>query len=106
VAFDAVPAGVSVGEMGEVTLRLPGVRQALVVPTAALRMRNGRAGVWVQGPDRLNFVAVRTGIVGAEGLVQVLDGLKEGDAVILHSERDLAEDTRVKPVAAIAGSGS
>lgn len=106
VAFDAAPVDVSVGEMCEVTLRLPGVRQALVVPSAALRVRSGRTGVWVQGPDRLNFVAVKTGIVGADGMVQVLDGLKEGDAVIVHSERDLSEDTRVKPVTAIAGIGS
>lgn len=104
VSFDVSPANVSVGEMCEISLRLPDVRQALAVPNAALRQRGGKPGVWVQAADGLSFVAVRTGVSGADGRVQILEGLKEGDAVIVHSERDLTERSRVKVVAALAGS--
>ena len=102
VAFDAPPSDVSVGEMSEITLRLPAVKQALAIPSAALRQRGGKTGVWVQAADKLSFVAVRTGTSGADGSVQILDGLKEGEAVIVHSERDLGEDSRIKVVPAIA----
>jgi HlyD family secretion protein len=104
VSFDTPPRDVSVGEMAEITLRLPGVKQALVLPNAALRQRGGKTGVWVQAADKLSFVAVRAGISGADGSVQILDGLKEGDAVIVHSERDLVEDSRIKIVSALGGS--
>jgi HlyD family secretion protein len=104
VAFDAPPSDVSVGEMSEITLRLPAVKQALAIPSAALRQRGGKTGVWVQAADKLSFVAVRTGTSGADGSVQILDGLKEGEAVIVHSERDLVEDSRIKVVSALAGS--
>ena len=102
VAFDAPPSDVSVGEMSEITLRLPAVKQALAIPSAALRQRGGKTGVWVQAADKLSFVAVRVGTSGADGSVQILDGLKEGEAVIVHSERDLVEDSRIKVVPAIA----
>jgi len=104
VSFDTPPVDVSVGEMSEITLRLPGVRQALVVPNAALRLRGGKTGVWVQAADTLNFVAVKAGTSGADGRVQILEGLKEGDAVIVHSERDLGVQSRIQVVPALAGS--
>jgi HlyD family secretion protein len=102
VAFDTPPVDVSVGEMSEITLRLPAVKQALAIPSAALRQRGGKTGVWVQATDKLSFVVVRAGTSGADGSVQILDGLKEGEAVIVHSERDLVEDSRIKVVSAIA----
>lgn len=102
VSFDTPPGDVSVGEMSEITLRLPAVKQALVVPNAALRLRGGKAGVWVQAAGAPSFVAVKTGTSGVDGKVQILDGLKEGDAVIVHSERDFGEDSRIKVVSALA----
>ncbi|MCF8149471.1 MAG: efflux RND transporter periplasmic adaptor subunit [Burkholderiaceae bacterium] len=101
VSFDSVPTGVSVGEMSEITLRLPAIKAALVVPNAALRQRDGKSGVWLQTADGLRFVAVKTGVAGADGMLQILDGLKEGDAVITHSERDLSANTRTKVVSSL-----
>jgi HlyD family secretion protein len=102
VSFAAPPKDVSVGEMSEVTLRLPGVKQALVLPNAALRQRGGKTGVWMQAAQGLSFVAVTTGISGADGRVQILDGLKQGDAVIVHSERDLGEHSGIMVVSTLA----
>jgi len=104
VSFDAPPKGVSVGEMSEITLRLPTVKQALALPNAALRLRDGKTGVWLQAAGKRSFVAVKTGTSGADGSVQILDGLKEGDAVIVHSEHELGEHSRIKVVSALAGA--
>ena len=38
---------------------------------------------------------------GAGGQVQVLDGLAAGDTVVVHSERELANGSRVEVVDAI-----
>jgi HlyD family secretion protein len=103
VAFDMPPQDVSVGEMSEITLRQPLVKQALAVPSAAVRLRGGVPGVWVLRDDKPGFVPVKAGISGADGKVQILDGLKEGDAVIVHSENELTEGSRIKVVSAIAG---
>ena len=106
VSFEAPPRDVSVGEMSEVTLRLPGIRQALVVPSAALRQRDGKSGVWVHAGGKLSFVAVKPGTSGADGRVQILEGLKEGDMVIVHSEREIGEQSRIRVVSAIATGGA
>ena len=101
VSFDTLPPGISVGEMSEVTLRLPAIKNSLVLPNAALRQHGGKSGVWVRNDNGLNFIAVKTGIAGADGMLQILDGLKQGDAVITYSERDLSEKTRTQLVSAL-----
>ena len=104
VAFDTPPKDVSVGEMGEITLRLQAVKAVLAVPGAALRLRNGKTGVWVQAADKLRFAAVKAGSSGADAKLQILEGLKEGDAVIVYSEHDLSEDSRIKVVSTLTGA--
>lgn len=106
VAFDASPAGVSVGEMAEVTLRIPSIKNVLALPNAALRTRGGQTGVWLYSGDTLTFAPVRPGATGADGKLQILEGLKEGDTVIVHSERDIDERSRIKIVPALVTSGS
>jgi HlyD family secretion protein len=46
----------------------------------------------------------RSGTSGADGRVQILDGLKEGDVVIVHSESEIAADARIKVVSSLTGS--
>ncbi|MBI3095314.1 MAG: efflux RND transporter periplasmic adaptor subunit [Rhodocyclales bacterium] len=104
VSFDALPLDVSIGEMSEITLRLPAIRQALVLPSAALRQREGKTGVWVRAGDKLSFVAVKPGSSGADGRVQILEGLKAGDEVIVHSEREIGEQSRIRVVSALTAS--
>lgn len=104
VGFDALPRGISSNEMAEVTLRLPGVADALVVPNAALRQRGAQAGVWRRVDGTLRFVPVKTGATGLDGTVQIVDGLKAGDEVVVYSERALQEDSRIEVVDALAGA--
>jgi len=106
ISFDAAPAPLSVGEMAEVTLRLPASQSALSIPSAALRMRGGKSGVWLSADDRLRFAVIRIGVSGANGRVQVLEGLQQGDSIIVYAERDLAEDSRIKVVSSLIASGT
>lgn len=104
VAIDRMPEGLSTGEMAEVTLSLPSIRNALIVPNASLRHRGAQPGVWVHADGQLRFVPVRTGVEGLDGHVQILDGLKAGDEVVVYSDRDLTEGARITVVPALRGT--
>lgn len=103
VAFDRLPDGISSGEMAEVTLTLPPVKDAVVVPNAGLRHRGAQQGVWRYADGQLRFVPVTTGAEGLDGTVQVLEGLHVGDVVVVYSERDLDDGSRVTVVPTLRG---
>jgi HlyD family secretion protein len=98
VTFENLPPGVSTGELAEVIVRLPTVRDVLLIPNAALRRRGARSGVWVHDDGKLRFVSVKTGAEGQDGMVQVVDGLKAGDEVVVYSQRELRDGSRIKVV--------
>ena len=104
VAFDTLPPGVTSNEMADVTLHLPGVSDALIVPNASLHYRGAQAGVWLRSDGRLRFVPVKTGATGLDGKVQIVEGLRAGDEVVVYSERELNDDSRIKVVDAVAGA--
>ena len=96
VAFEAIPGGLAVGTLANVTLRLPEVKGALWIPAAALQWREGRTGVWLLDGGRATFRAVQVGVRTLDGKVQILEGLAEGEAVITHSRRALEEGMKLK----------
>jgi HlyD family secretion protein len=96
IAFDQPPADVFVGELAEVTVRLPTVKDALVIPTAAVKRVGGQNGVWRVEDGQAKFRPVALGTQTLDGRSQLLDGLREGDAVIVYSPADLKEGTKVK----------
>ncbi|MBP8272791.1 MAG: efflux RND transporter periplasmic adaptor subunit [Acidobacteria bacterium] len=104
VAFNRPPVGLSSGEMAEVTLTLPPVKDAVVVPNASLRHRGAQQGVWRYADGQLGFVPVTTGAEGLDGTVQILEGLHVGDQVVVYSERDLDDGSRVTVVPALRGA--
>ncbi len=101
VAFDVSPGMIAIGELAEVTLRLPPVEKALAVPAAAIKREGKTEGVWQVVDGRARFVAVTTGAVSADGKMQVLQGLAAGDQVIVYSSKSLSPDLRVKVVDAL-----
>ena len=105
VAFDALPAGVSVGEMAEVTLQLPATAESLLLPNAAVVQHEGKTGVWRLTNGTLAFVPVALGAQGLDGLVQVLSGLDEGDTVVLYSQSALKPDARIAVVDPLVPAG-
>lgn len=103
VAFDLVPQGVSTGEMAEVTLYLPAISDTLFIPNASLRYRGAQAGVWLREDGQLRFAPVKTGAEDPDGKVQIIEGLKAGDEIVVYSERDLDDDSRIKVVSSLIG---
>jgi HlyD family secretion protein len=103
VGFDQAPAGLSVGELAEVTLSLPATEPAVLLPNAAIRRLQSTTGVWVIEAGALRFVPVRLGQTSLDGQVQVLDGVRAGMSVVVHSEKEIGERSRITVVDALAG---
>ncbi len=106
VAFAQMPAGVSVGEMAEVTLQLPNTASTLLLPNASIQRQQGRTGVWRLKAGRPEFVPVQLGASSLGGQVQVLQGLTAGDEVVVYSQKALSAGTRVQVVDALLKPGA
>ena len=104
VSFDSIPPGLSLAEMVEVTLTLPPVTGALTIPNASVRHRGSQAGAWRLTNGTLEFVALTLGAEGVEGRVQVLEGLRAGDTVVVYSERDLSDGSHPQVVPSLDGT--
>lgn len=106
VAFDQIPGGVALGELAEVSLKLPATENALLLPNASIKRQGEHSGVWVLGDGKIGFVPVKLGASSLDGQVQVLDGLSAGTQVIVHSEKELAAGSRIKVVDSLVGGGT
>lgn len=105
VVFETVPRPIPpVGELAEVTVDLPGLPAAPVIPNAAIRREGGKAGVWRIRDGELRFVPLVPGATDLDGLVQVREGLADGDRVVLYSEKALTARSRVRVVERIGGA--
>ncbi len=105
VVFEQLPTPLPpLGELAEVTVGLPEVVAAPTIPNAALRRVDGRVGVWQMEGDGLRFVPIRRGAADLEGNVQADEGLKEGERIVVYSEKVLNERSTLKVVERIAGA--
>ncbi|MDP3421175.1 MAG: efflux RND transporter periplasmic adaptor subunit [Thiobacillus sp.] len=95
VAFDPAPAQLYLGELAEVTIRLPGAQGVLSVPRAALTQHQGTPGVWRIEQGRARFHPVQPGVQTAER-VQIVSGLAAGDRLIVYSAKQLDDGVRVR----------
>ena len=102
VAFDQIPLGLSIGEMAEVTVQTAVNQSGLTLPNAAIKQTPQGAGVWKLQEGKPALVAIKLGSSSLDGWVQVLDGIGPGDEIIVHSERELSEGSRVKVVEQLA----
>jgi HlyD family secretion protein len=95
VSFDALPSGLTLNEMGEVSLNLPARGQVLMLPPAALVRQSGKPGVFVIEAGRAKFRAVKIGMRTEMG-VEVLDGLAEGDTVVTQRAKPLTDGDKLR----------
>jgi HlyD family secretion protein len=105
VDFEARPEGVPVGELVEVTIRVAELATVRSIPAAAVKRVDRQDGVWQVNAGRATFKPVKVGMTTLDGRSQILDGLADGDQVVVHSEQALQPDARVKVVSAIVRSG-
>ena len=104
VVFDQIPDPMPpIGELAEITITLPTLAAAPVIPNAAIHHIDGNLGVWQVINGDLRFTAVSLGITDLEGRVQIREGLKLGDQVVAYSENALNERSRIHVVDHIPG---
>ncbi len=99
VVFEQLPAPLPpVGELAEVTVALPQLDSVPVVPNAGIKQRNGETGVWLVEDKYPRYVPVETGVGDLDGRIQVLNGLKPGDSLVLYSTQELTSRSRISVV--------
>ena len=104
VVFDQLPSPLpAVGELAEVTVALPALAAAPVIPNATIQRSAGQLGVWQVSNGELQFTAVTLGDADLAGEVQVRDGLEAGDRVVAYSARALHPHSRIDVVEQIPG---
>ena len=86
-------------------IRVSEVAGALTIPKEALRRRGNETGVFKLEGEIVRWQRVRQGVASVTR-VQVLEGLREGDAVAVAGEATLADGQKVRPVMRSQGSAS
>ena len=116
VAWASPPAGVSVGELAEVTVQLPTSSKGLLLPNAALQRQAGQSGVWrLNAANRPEWVPVRVVASDLDGRVRVdavaaapsgvPAALADGERVVLHSQKPVQAGMRLQVVEALVPGG-
>lgn len=95
-----------IGELAEVTVTLASLPAGPVIDNASIQRQNGQVGVWRVDNGRLRFQPVALGAGDLNGKVQVRQGLRGGEQVVVYSQKALSADTRIKPVEALPGVAS
>ena len=104
IVFDAAPVPLPpLGELAEVTLDLPPLPAMPVIPNAAVQRQGNQLGVWKIVDGEASFAPVKLGRSDLDGHVQVLEGLKDGDRVVVYSEKALGSKSRIHMVERIPG---
>ena len=99
VVFDSLPTHLpALGELAEVTVTLPPLAAAPVLPNACIQRVGGALGVWRLVEGALQFAPVRTGAQDLDGNMQILEGVDPGDRVVVYSRRMLDRRTRIQVV--------
>ena len=104
VVFDEIPRPLPpLGELAEVTVDLPALTAAPTISNAAIRRNGDQVGVWQIVDDELRLTPVTLGVSDLDGSVQVREGIKEGDRIVLYSEKALTSRSRIDVVDHIPG---
>ena len=91
------------GELAEVTVDLPTLPAAPLIPNAAVQREGDKVGVWQIVDGDLRFSPVKLGASDLDGYVQVREGLKNGDQVVTYSEKALTARSRIHVVDRLPG---
>ena len=99
VIFDTPPESLPpLGELAEVTVSLPPLPSSPIVPNASIQHVDGKTGVWEIKDGSLSFVPVVLGSSDLDGHVQVREGLKGGEDIVVYSEKSLSVHSRIHVV--------
>ena len=104
VVFDLVPKPLPpIGELAEVTVALAPLPSGPAIPNAAIQRIDGKMGVWQIMDGHPHFTPVALGVADLDGYVQVLEGLKVDDEIVVYSAKALTVRSSVDIVEHIPG---
>jgi RND family efflux transporter MFP subunit len=104
VIFDELPKRLPpIGELAEVTVAMSALPETPVLPNASVQRVAGRLGVWLIEEDNLRFAPIKVGATDLDGRVQIIEGIKAGERVVVYSQRALGPRSRVKIVERLEG---
>lgn len=104
VVFDTLPEPLPpLGELAEVTVTLPELSPAPVLPSASVQRVGSQLGVWLIRDGAPHFAPVKLGTADLNGLVQILDGVQAGEQVVLYRHRAIDAGSRIKIVERVPG---
>lgn len=96
IVFDVIPKPLPpLGELAEVTVTLPSLPRSPIVPNAAIQHIDGKTGVWEIKDRKLSLSSVVLGSSDLDGNVQVREGLKGGEDIVVYSEKALSIRSRI-----------
>ncbi|QNU14840.1 efflux RND transporter periplasmic adaptor subunit [Thermomonas sp. XSG] len=105
IVFASLPKPLPpLGELAEVTVRLPAQAAMPAIPNATIRTVGGQRGVWKLVNGELEFAPLALGRSDLDGNVQVRKGLAGGEQVVLYSEKALTANSRIHVVEQIRGT--
>jgi len=105
IVFASLPKPLPpLGELAEVTVRLPAQAAMPAIPNATIRTVGGQRGVWKLVNGELEFAPLALGRSDLDGNVQVRKGLAGGEQVVLYSEKALTANSRIHVVERIRGT--
>lgn len=102
ISFSGSQLEASIGEYAEVTIKLPMLNNIRSIPSAAIKRAGKQDGVWILKDNRVEFRPVKTGAMTMEGRTQILEGLGDGDTVIVYSQQPMRPELNVKVVPKLA----
>lgn len=104
VVFDQLPESLPpIGELAEVTVALSALPAGPILLNAAIQRISGKLGVWQVKNGDLQFTPVTLGATDLDGRIQVCEGLKVGDQVVVYSAKALNAHTRIHVVEHLPG---
>jgi len=104
VVFDQLPDPLPpIGELAEINVDLPALPAEPVLPNSAIQRISGQLGVWQIKNGDLHFTPVTLGDTDLDGWIQVREGLKVGDQVVVYSAKALEAHTRIQVVERLPG---
>lgn len=104
VVFDQLPEPLPpIGELAEVNVDLQALPAGPVLPNAAIQRISGKLGVWQVKNGDLQFTPVTLGATDLDGRIQVREGLKVGDQVVVYSAKAVNAHTRINVVEHLPG---
>ena len=101
-----MPSDLSVGEMAEATIQLPPIAQSLIIPAASIQRQGGSSGVWRMESGKPVFTPIKVGVTSLDGHVQILEGIKAGDQIVVYSQKPLEPSSRLQVVETIIRSAN